>query len=120
MLRGLLKMNGTQNGIFLHCCGMTAFLAQQAIMYPRSMIPLVARILPLQINVRTEKPTPVVYKTVEECRAALKARGFDDQTIDAMMGSKRLPPGVTPKMIEHIQQQEDNEGTGRGHSPTRE
>jgi hypothetical protein len=89
--------------------GMAAYLAQQAIEYPRSFMPLVARVLPLQINMKTEKTAKVVYRNVDEMREALRSRGFDEATIDLMMGSKRLPPGVTPKMIEAVANEENED-----------
>ena len=39
-------------------------------------VPLLGRLLPLQINARTQQATKVVYRTVEEVRAALIARGL--------------------------------------------
>jgi hypothetical protein len=56
-------------------------------------VPLLGRLLPLQINVRTQQITKVVYRTVEEVRAALIARGLAAERVDLLLLGK-VPQSV--------------------------
>jgi hypothetical protein len=53
-------------------------------------VPLLGRLLPLQINARTQQTTKIVYRTVEEVRAALIARGLAAERVDLLLLGK--PP----------------------------
>jgi hypothetical protein len=55
-------------------------------------VPLLGRLLPLQINARTQQTTKVVYSTVEEVRAALIARGLAPERADLLLISKVPEP----------------------------
>jgi hypothetical protein len=53
---------------------------------------LLGRLLPLQINARTQQTTKVVYSTVEEVRAALIARGLAPERVDLLLIGKVPEP----------------------------
>jgi hypothetical protein len=53
------------------------------------------RVLTLQVNVKTEHSTKVVYETVEEARAALIAARIDPDVLERAM----MPPFPTPKAL---------------------
>jgi hypothetical protein len=55
-------------------------------------VPLLGRLLPLQINARTQQTTKVVYSTVEEVRAALIARGLSAERADMLLLGKVPQP----------------------------
>jgi hypothetical protein len=55
-------------------------------------VPLLGRLLPLQINARTQQTTKVVYSTVEEVRAALIARGLSAERVDLLLLGKVPEP----------------------------
>jgi hypothetical protein len=55
-------------------------------------VPLLGRLLPLQINARTQQTTKVVYSTVEEVRAALIARGLAAERVDLLLLGKVPQP----------------------------
>jgi hypothetical protein len=82
-----------------HLNGMVAYLTQQAIDCPRSFMPVLGRVMPLQIYLRQEKPGAIKYKTFAEVTAALKARGYTDKSIAAIIEAKTGRP--MPKIIEH-------------------
>jgi hypothetical protein len=54
-------------------------------------IPQLGRILPLQVNVKTEQHTKVVYQTIEEARAELIANRIDPDVLERAM----MPPFPT-------------------------
>ena len=66
--------------------------------YPTSFVPLLGRVLPLQVNARVEKKEPVIYETIDEVRAAMMARGVNaDKIIEVILdGAYKAPP----KMLE--------------------
>jgi hypothetical protein len=53
-------------------------------------VPLLARVLPLQINAKSDEKPVVVYRSLEESRAALRERGIDPDVIEAAMEPKFL------------------------------
>ena len=55
-------------------------------------VPLLGRLLPLQINARTQQTTKIVYKTVAEVRAALIARGLSAERVDLLLLGKVPEP----------------------------
>jgi hypothetical protein len=55
-------------------------------------VPLLGRLLPLQINARTQQVTKVVYSTVAEVRAALIARGLASERVDLLLLGKVPQP----------------------------
>jgi hypothetical protein len=55
-------------------------------------VPLLGRLLPLQINARTQQTTKIVYSTVEEVRAALIARGLAPERADLLLIGKVPEP----------------------------
>jgi hypothetical protein len=55
-------------------------------------VPLLGRLLPLQINARTQQTTKVVYSTVAEVRAALIARGLAPERADLLLLGKVPEP----------------------------
>jgi hypothetical protein len=61
-------------------------------------VPLLGRLLPLQINARTQQTTKVVYSTVEEVRAALIARGLAAERVDLLLLGK-VPQPLRPVKV---------------------
>ena len=55
-------------------------------------VPLLGRLLPLQINARTQQTTKVVYSTVAEVRAALIAKGLAPERADLLLLGKVPTP----------------------------
>ena len=55
-------------------------------------VPLLGRLLPLQINARTQQTTKIVYSTVSEVRAALIARGLAPERADLLLLGKVPEP----------------------------
>jgi hypothetical protein len=55
-------------------------------------VPLLGRLLPLQINDKTERTTKITYSTVEEVRAALIARGLAPERADLLLIGKVPEP----------------------------
>lgn len=55
-------------------------------------VPLLGRLLPLQINARTQVTTKIVYKTVAEVRAALIAKGMSAEKTDLLLLGKIPQP----------------------------
>src|ERR1035437_1203762 len=51
-------------------------------------VPLLGRLLPLQINAKTERRVKVTYSSVEEVRAALIARGLAPERADLLLIGK--------------------------------
>ena len=56
-------------------------------------VPLLGRLLPLQINAKTERSVKVTYSSVEEVRAALIARGLAPERADLLLIGK-VPESV--------------------------
>jgi hypothetical protein len=53
---------------------------------PTSYAGLLGRVLPLQVNLKTAvKPARVEYRSVEEIKAALRAKGIDPDVIQRAM-----------------------------------
>jgi hypothetical protein len=57
-------------------------------------VPLLGRLLPLQINARTQATTKIVYSSVDQVRAALIARGLSPERTDLLLLGK-VPEPVT-------------------------
>lgn len=60
-----------------------------------AFISQLGRVMPLQVNVKTEQHTKVVYQTIEEARAALIANRIDPDVLERAM----MPPFPTPKPL---------------------
>jgi hypothetical protein len=61
--------------------GLLGYLRWAAINRPASFLALLGRVLPLQLNIKSERSLKVTYKTVEETRAALKERGIEPSMV---------------------------------------
>jgi hypothetical protein len=61
--------------------GLIGYLKWAGIHRPSSFLALLGRILPMQMNLKSERSLKVVYKTVEETRLALKERGIEPSMI---------------------------------------
>lgn len=61
--------------------GLIGYLKWAGIHRPSSFLALLGRILPMQMNIKSERSLKVVYKTVEETRLALKERGIEPSMI---------------------------------------
>ena len=55
-------------------------------------VPLLGRLLPLQINARTQQTNKIVYSTVSEVRAALIAKGLAPERADLLLLGKVPTP----------------------------
>jgi hypothetical protein len=71
---------------------LVGFLRFAAVHHTPSVIGLLGRILPFQLNVKSERKVEITYGTLEEAREALRERGFDPAVIEAAR---------MPKFIEH-------------------
>jgi hypothetical protein len=69
--------------------GYLLFLADD---HPELFAPFLGRLLPLQINAKTERSVKVTYRTVEEVRAALIARGLAPERVDLLLIGKVPEP----------------------------
>ncbi len=66
--------------------------------YPTSFVPLLGRVLPLQVNARVDRKEVVIYETVDEVRAEMASRGIDvDKVIEMLEERAYRPP---PKLLE--------------------
>jgi hypothetical protein len=77
--------------------GITGYLIWLGKNNPAAYAPLLGRVLPFQINQRTEQHTKVVYETVEEVRARLIARRIDPEVLERAMAPKWPAPPPLPK-----------------------
>jgi hypothetical protein len=75
--------------------GMTGYLVWLGKNNPTAYAPLLGRVLPYQVNQKTEHTAKVVYETVEEARAALIAARIDPDVLERAM----MPPFPTPKPL---------------------
>jgi hypothetical protein len=69
--------------------GYLLFLADD---HPELFAPFLGRLLPLQVNAKTERSVKVTYRTVEEVRAALIARGLAPERADLLLIGKVPEP----------------------------
>jgi hypothetical protein len=77
--------------------------------HPAIFVPLLGRVLPLQIDQKTEQKTVVRYETVEERRAAMLAKGWAPSALAA------LEEAMEPKFLRDMRAEnmrEQNEGQG--------
>jgi hypothetical protein len=77
--------------------------------HPAIFVPLLGRVLPLQIDQKTEQKTVVRYETVEERRQAMIAKGWSPATLAA------LEEAMEPKFLRDMREEnmrEQNEGQG--------
>jgi hypothetical protein len=74
--------------------GLLGYLRWAAINRPASFLALLGRVLPLQLNIKSERSLKVTYKTVEETRAALKERGIEPGMVAEIL---QLPVRKKPK-----------------------
>jgi hypothetical protein len=96
-IRVVKEFNGDGNEVGRHYewdgkDGLVGFLRFAAVHHTPSVIGLLGRILPFQLNVKSERKVEVTYPTLEEAREALRQRGFDPAVIEAAR---------IPKFIEH-------------------
>jgi hypothetical protein len=61
--------------------GLLGYLRWAAINRPASFLALLGRVLPLQLNIKTERSLKVTYNTVAETQAALKERGIEPSMV---------------------------------------
>ena len=71
-------------------------------------MPLLGRVLPLQIDQKTEQKTVVRYETVEERRQAMIAKGWSPATLAA------LEEAMEPKFLRDMREEEGSE-SGASH-----
>ena len=69
--------------------GYVLFLANEKV---EVFAQLLGRLLPLQINAKTERSVKVTYRSVEEVRAALIARGLAPERADLLLIGKVPEP----------------------------
>jgi hypothetical protein len=66
--------------------GELGYLKWLARNHPQQFAPLYGRIIPLEMNVKdTTKPPRIPYRSVEEIKAALRAKGIDPDVIQRAM-----------------------------------
>ena len=71
--------------------GLEGYLEWAAVYHPGHFIPQLGRVMPLQVNVKAEAPKRVVYPSLEDTRAALRANGIDPDVIERA----RMPEFIT-------------------------
>jgi hypothetical protein len=71
-------------------------------------VPLLGRLLPLQINARTMQTTKIVYKTVAEVRAALIAKGMSAEKCDLLLLGK-IPEPVPVEVLGDVKDEDKEE-----------
>jgi hypothetical protein len=76
---GATKMSWNGDG------GLQGYLEWAAVYRASHFIPQLGRIMPLQVNVKAEAPKRVVYPSLEDTRAALRAKGIDPDVIQRAM-----------------------------------
>jgi hypothetical protein len=76
--------------------------------FPKAYGPLLARLLPLTIDARHQIVEKVVYRTVEEIKASMVARGLPQKTVDLL--ASVVTNGWTPTPINDVEPDR-----GRGH-----
>jgi hypothetical protein len=64
--------------------GLIGYLRWAAVHRSNAFIAQLGRILPLQVNAKTQTKVAVKYETVEEVRAGMLERGFSPKMIEAM------------------------------------
>ena len=75
--------------------GLVAFLMENALENPRSFMSLLGRVIPLQMNVKSDSSVRVEYKSGAEYAAAMRERGIDARFMNELLlieGQKFLPP----------------------------
>jgi hypothetical protein len=66
--------------------GLVGYLTTVADTRMDLMVGLVGRLLPMQVNAKSETTEPVVYRTTAEVREALLKRGLPPAKVDLIMG----------------------------------
>ena len=87
--------------------GRKGYLRWLAVYHPAQFAPMLARILPLQINARSEKLVEVTYRTAEEVTQELKEAGFTDEKIDLLL--EDLRPSSAPVPLDDGSNDEEND-----------
>jgi len=70
--------------------------------HPHLFAPQLGRVLPLQVNVKAETPKRVVYPSLEDTRAALRANGIDPDVIERAMMPKFLTDQRTDDIVDVV------------------
>ena len=70
--------------------GLRGYLRWAAMYRANAFIAQLGRVMPLQVNVKAEAPKRVVYPSLDDARAALRARGIDPDVIERAMMPKFL------------------------------
>ncbi|MGA2815368.1 MAG: hypothetical protein ABSE67_03545, partial [Xanthobacteraceae bacterium] len=70
--------------------GLVGYLKRCADDYPANFMPLLGRVLPLQMNIKSDHRVAVTYGTIEEARNALRERGIDPLVVEQAMQPKFL------------------------------
>jgi hypothetical protein len=84
--------------------GIKGYLKWAAIHRANAFIPQLGRVMPLQVNVRSEEKPVVHYETVEERRKAMIDAGWSPSVLAA------LEEAMEPKFLRDMR--EENEGQG--------
>jgi hypothetical protein len=66
--------------------GLVGYLTKVADERMDLMVGLIGRLLPMQVNSKSEPPEKIIYKTTEEVRAALIAKGLSPRRVDLIIG----------------------------------
>jgi hypothetical protein len=86
-----LDAEGKETGRELICGegGLVGYLTWAALHRPAAFIAQLGRILPLQVNARTEQRVKVKYKSYEEVLVELRASGLTDEKINLLLEDLR-------------------------------
>jgi hypothetical protein len=75
-------------------------------------VPLLGRLLPLQINAKTQPTTKIVYSTVEEVRQALIDRGLAPERCDLLLLGKVPQPLQPVEVLGDVENSDAELGRG--------
>jgi hypothetical protein len=88
--------------------GLLGYLTSLARRHPAIFVPLLGRVLPLQIDQKTEQKAVVHYETLEERRAAMIAKGWSPASVAAL--EEAMEPKFLRDMREEERMRKENEG----------
>ncbi len=80
--------------------GMKGYLKWAAVHQPARFLAMLTRILPMQINAKTESPgfqPDVRYRSFAEVRADMRAVGYSEEKIESLIADLR-PPKPAPRV----------------------
>jgi hypothetical protein len=88
---------------------LVAYLKRAALNHTAAYLSQLGKVMPLQVNVKSEEKAVVHYETLEERRAAMLAKGWAPSALAA------LEEAMEPKFLRDMREEsmrEENEGQG--------